>query len=125
MLLSGNVCLQSAKPKNSWLKYPCVLQNKNYSSSKISLDTIKWSHYKFSSSVKSHSQEKDQMSNSTMKEILTRAASDPEFAKALVADPSQFKDEYQLTDAQLETISGAAAAPTNSGNSGTKGGGYE
>lgn len=43
-------------------------------------------------------------------DVLTRAARDREFAKQLIANPSQFKDEYQLTDEQLASIGGAGEA---------------
>jgi hypothetical protein len=62
------------------------------------------------------------MSDSTMKEIFTRAANDPKFAKDLVTDPAKYKDEYQLTEDQMETISGAAAAAEPAPS---KSGGYE
>lgn len=58
------------------------------------------------------------MERDQMKDLLTRAAKDEEFAKQLVSNPAQFKDEYQLSDDQLATISGAgqAAAHHHGGN---------
>lgn len=42
------------------------------------------------------------------KDLLEKAARDKEFAKQVLSNPTQFKQEYALTDEQLKTISGAA-----------------
>jgi len=47
------------------------------------------------------------MEQKTIKDALTRAATDAEFASELTRDPLRFKEEYQLTEEQLDAISGA------------------
>jgi hypothetical protein len=58
------------------------------------------------------------MEKDHMKDLLARAAKDEDFAKELVSNPKQFKEEYQLSEEQLATISGAgqAAARHHGGN---------
>ena len=55
------------------------------------------------------------MEKDTMQSLLARAARDEDFAVQLVSNPGQFKEEYQLTDEQLATISGAGQAATRHG----------
>ncbi len=50
------------------------------------------------------------MEKKTMKDVLSRAAKDPEFARQVVNNPAQFKEEFHLTDEQLASISGAGQA---------------
>jgi len=47
------------------------------------------------------------MEQKTIKDALTRAATDPEFAAQLTKHPHDFKEEFHLTDEQLDAISGA------------------
>jgi len=50
------------------------------------------------------------MAKKTLQDALRKAASDQDFARQLVTDPSQFKAEYELTDEQMAQISGAGQA---------------
>jgi hypothetical protein len=47
---------------------------------------------------------------SGVKEMVARAAADPEFAGALLQDPEQYRAAYGLSDAQVEMIKGMAGA---------------
>jgi hypothetical protein len=50
----------------------------------------------------------------TLKDMLTEASQKPEFASEVIANPSKFQEEYQLTDDQLACIS-AAGLPVGGG----------
>jgi uncharacterized membrane protein len=54
------------------------------------------------------------MAKKTLKDALDRAASDQAFARQLVSNPAQFKDEYELSEEQLKSISAAGHAATKS-----------
>jgi hypothetical protein len=46
----------------------------------------------------------------TVHDLLARSADDPEFARKLIVNPAQFKDEYELTEEEMKAISGAGQA---------------
>jgi hypothetical protein len=50
------------------------------------------------------------MTKKTIQDALRKAAADQEFARKLVANPAQFKEEYELTEDQMAQISGAGQA---------------
>ena len=62
------------------------------------------------------------MEQKTLTDALERAAGDPEFAVQLMRDPSEFRDEFDLTDEQLDAISAAGSTGGGSGNNGTNNG---
>jgi hypothetical protein len=44
-----------------------------------------------------------------LSDALQRASTDPEFARQFVENPTQFQQEYNLTDEQIQRIKEAAA----------------
>ncbi|HWG50062.1 MAG TPA: hypothetical protein VN669_10235 [Candidatus Acidoferrales bacterium] len=47
------------------------------------------------------------MAKKPLQELLAKAEKDSALASRLIQNPSQFKDEYELTDEQMATIAGA------------------
>ena len=54
----------------------------------------------------------------SIQDLLARSAKDAEFAKQLIQNPAQFKEEYALTDDELASISGAGQAAQKAGGGG-------
>ena len=54
------------------------------------------------------------MAKKTLNDALEKAASDQAFARQLVSNPAQFKDEYELTEEQMKSISAAGQAASKS-----------
>ncbi|HWG50063.1 MAG TPA: hypothetical protein VN669_10240 [Candidatus Acidoferrales bacterium] len=47
------------------------------------------------------------MAKKPLQELLAKAEKDSDLATRLIQNPSQFKEEYELTDEQMATIAGA------------------
>lgn len=58
------------------------------------------------------------MAKKNIQDALKKAATDQEFARQLVNDPAQFKQEYELTDEQMAQISGAGQAAQKAAGAG-------
>jgi hypothetical protein len=54
----------------------------------------------------------------SLQDLLARSAKDPEFAKQLISNPTQFQSEYELSEEEMASISGAGQAATKAGAGG-------
>jgi hypothetical protein len=54
----------------------------------------------------------------SIQELLAKSAKDPVFAQQLISNPEQFKDEYELSEEEMASISGAGLAASKTGGAG-------
>jgi hypothetical protein len=54
----------------------------------------------------------------SIQELLAKSAKDPVFAQQLINNPAQFKEEYELSDEEMASISGAGQAAAKTGGAG-------
>jgi uncharacterized membrane protein len=60
------------------------------------------------------------MAQKTIQDLLIKCAKDQDFAIQVVNNPNQFKEEYELTEEQMASISGAGQAAAKVAKGGHK-----